>query len=63
MHILFVADPLESFNIRKDSSFVMMRALQQRGHTLSSCTPADLSWSGSGPVCARVRDIVQGPAH
>ncbi len=58
MHILFVADPLESFNIRKDSSFVMMRALQQRGHTLSCCTPADLSWSSPGPVCARVRDIV-----
>ena len=58
MHILFVADPLESFNIRKDSSFVMMRALQQRGHTLSSCTPADLSWSSPGPVRATVRDIV-----
>ena len=58
MHILFVADPLESFNIRKDSSFVMMRALQQRGHTLSSCTPADLSWSSPGPVRATVRVIV-----
>ncbi|MDP5022810.1 MAG: hypothetical protein NWQ22_07430, partial [Burkholderiaceae bacterium] len=28
---LFVADPLSTFNIRKDSTYVMMRAMQGRG--------------------------------
>jgi glutathione synthase len=31
MKLLFVADPLESFKIYKDSTFAMMRELQRRG--------------------------------
>ena len=39
MHILFVADPLESFQIYKDTTFAMMREAQARGHTVSACEP------------------------
>jgi len=57
MNILFVADPLESFNIYKDSTFVMMREAQRRGHTISACEPQDLQWQTGGVVTAQVRDI------
>jgi len=57
MHILFVADPLESFKVYKDTTFAMMRELQQRGHQLSACEPADLSWHSGGVVQAAVRTI------
>ena len=61
MDILFVADPLESFKISKDSTFAMMREAQRRGHRLHACEPKDILWQGggrhSGPVTALVRDI------
>ena len=57
MQILFVADPLESFKIYKDTTFVMMRELQRRGHTLAACGPGDLTWVTGGVVNASVRDI------
>ena len=57
MHLLFVADPLESFRIYKDSTFAMMREAQQRGHRLSVCEPKDLAWQRGGLVTAYVRDI------
>ncbi len=57
MNILFVADPLESFKITKDSTFAMMRALQKRGHTLAACEPLDLVWTSGAVVSAGVRDI------
>ena len=58
MRILFVADPLESFKIYKDTTFAMMRELQRRGHQLSACGPAELVWQSGGVVQAQVRDIV-----
>ena len=57
MNILFVADPLESFKIYKDTTFVMMREAQRRGHTISACEPQDLQWQTGGVVTAQVRDI------
>ncbi|MCY7308557.1 MAG: glutathione synthase [Rhodoferax sp.] len=57
MHVLFVADPLESFKVYKDSTFAMMRELQQRGHLVSACEPAGLSWQSGGVVQAAVRAI------
>jgi glutathione synthase len=57
MEILFVADPLESFKIYKDTTFVMMRELQRRGHHISACQPKDLMWARGGAVTAYVRDI------
>ncbi len=57
MQILFVADPLESFKIAKDSTFAMMRSLQQRGHQLFACEPQDLAWQRGATVTAQVRRI------
>jgi glutathione synthase len=57
MQILFIADPLESFKIYKDTTFAMMRELQRRGHTLSACEPRDVMWVRGSPVTAYVRDI------
>jgi glutathione synthase len=58
MNILFIADPLESFKIYKDTTFVMMREAQRRGHTVSACEPRDLQWERGGVVTAKVQDIV-----
>ncbi|MBM3361126.1 MAG: glutathione synthase [Betaproteobacteria bacterium] len=57
MHLLFIADPIESFRIYKDSTFAMMCELQTRGHRLSVCEPKDLTWQKSQKVTAFVRDI------
>ncbi|MDR3395242.1 MAG: glutathione synthase [Parasulfuritortus sp.] len=57
MNILFVADPLESFKIYKDTTFAMMRELQQRGHRIAACEPQQLSWVSGGRVEADVRAI------
>jgi glutathione synthase len=57
MHILFIADPLASFKIYKDTTFAMMREAQRRGHTLSVCEPKDIMWQRGGVVTAFVRDI------
>ncbi len=57
MHILFIADPLESFKTYKDSTFAMMRAATARGHALSACEPKDIMWQSGGCVTAYVRDI------
>jgi glutathione synthase len=57
MNLLFIADPLESFKVYKDTTFAMMREAQQRGHSLSACEPKDISWQLGTPVSACVRDI------
>ena len=57
MQILFVADPLESFVIYKDSTFAMMREAQRRGHQIVACQPQDISWQSGGKVKAQVRYI------
>ncbi len=57
MQVLVVADPLYSFKIHKDTTFVMMRELQRRGHGVAACEPADLQWQGGQPVTALVRHI------
>lgn len=57
MQILFVADPLESFVIYKDSTFAMMREAQRRGHQFVACEPRHISWQSGGKVMAQVRHI------
>ncbi len=61
MHLLFVADPLESFKTYKDTTFAMMRAAAGRGWRLSACHPADVSWQRGQPVTAQVREITLEP--
>jgi glutathione synthase len=57
MHILFVADPLESFAIYKDTTFSMMREAHKRGHTVAACEPRHIVWQRGGVVQALVRSI------
>lgn len=57
MNILFVADPIDTFKIQKDSSFVMMREAQRRGHAISVCEPSAMSWQRGGSVQAHINDI------
>jgi glutathione synthase len=57
MNFLFVADPLSSFKIHKDTTFAMMREAQRCGHRLSVCEVRDLMWQRGGLVTAYVRDI------
>jgi glutathione synthase len=57
MHILFVADPLASFKIHKDTTFSMMRELQKRGHRVSACEVVDIAWERGDLVTAAAREI------
>ncbi|MBL8313614.1 MAG: glutathione synthase [Rubrivivax sp.] len=57
MKLLFVADPLESFKIHKDSTFTMMREAAHRGHVLLACEPRHLRWQRGEPVQAQAREI------
>ena len=57
MHILFIADPLESFKIYKDTTFSMMREAQKRGHQVTACQMTDVRWQQGEAVSAQVRDI------
>lgn len=58
MHLLFVADPLETFKTAKDTTYAMMREAQRRGHRIAACEPRQLHWQTGARVQARVRDIV-----
>ena len=55
MDLLFVADPLSAFNIKKDSTYAMMREAAARGHTLWACEPRHLQWRSGARVTARVQ--------
>ncbi len=57
MHLLFVADPLESFQTYKDTTFSMMREAQRRGHRVAACETRQLVWRSGGVVQATVREI------
>ena len=57
MNLLFVADPLESFKVHKDSTFAMMRVAAARGHALLACEPRDLWWRSGTRVSAPMRPI------
>ena len=57
MNILFVADPLPSFKIHKDTTFSMMREAQKRGHQVVACDMTDVRWQHGECVSAHVHDI------
>jgi glutathione synthase len=65
MDLLFVADPIESFKIHKDSTFAMMREAARRGHRLHVCEPRDLVWKQGARVVARAARTLAltGDAH
>jgi glutathione synthase len=55
MKLLFVADPLETFKVYKDSTFAMMREAASRGHELWACEARDLVWRRGAQVSAQAR--------
>ena len=57
MKILFIADPLESFKIYKDTTFSMMREAQNRNHQVVACQMTDVRWQQGEAVSAQVRNI------
>ena len=50
MHIAFIADPLATFKIYKDSTFAMMVEAARRGHTLAYVDQRDLARTAAGVV-------------
>ena len=46
MEFAFILDPLASLKAYKDTSVAMMRALQDRGHTLFALEQGDVVWDG-----------------
>jgi glutathione synthase len=44
MDLLFIADPLESFKIKKDSTLAMMRVAQEASHRLWFCQSSNILW-------------------
>src|SRR5215472_6324995 len=56
MKILFIADPLDSFKIYKDSTYVMMVEAAKRGHELHFALQESLMWKG-GRVSAECRRL------
>ena len=55
-HFAFLMDPLETLNLKKDSTLAMIRAAQLRGHRVSYLTLADLVYA-DGAAKASVREI------
>jgi glutathione synthase len=44
MDFLFIADPLESFKVEKDTTLAMMRAAHKAGHHLWFCQSRNILW-------------------
>ena len=64
MNILFIVDPLAAFNIKKDTSFAMMREAQKRGHKVSACEVPHIQWQRGECVKAHVQDLhLTGDSH
>ena len=61
MDFLFIADPLESFKIKKDSTLAIMRAAQEAGHRLWFCQSRNILWK-DGFVVADCQTLVVKPS-
>ena len=57
MQLLFIADPLRTFKIYKDTTFAMMREAAARGHGIAFCEPRHLQWQSGGQVTASVQTL------
>lgn len=57
MKILFVADPLSTFKIYKDTTYVMMRDAAKRDYSVFVCLPQQISWQAGGKVSALCEQI------
>ena len=61
MDFLFIADPLESFKIKKDSTLAIMRAAQEAGHRLWFCQSRNILWRDES-VVADCQTLVVKPS-
>ncbi len=57
MKILFVADPIDSFKIEKDTTFAMMRQATRLGIETHVAELHDLFWESGSHVCARAVQV------
>jgi glutathione synthase len=60
MDLLFVADPLATFKVYKDSTYAMMAEAVRRGHRIWACELAEMAWRG-GKVLGRVSQVTLLP--
>jgi glutathione synthase len=56
MRVAFIADPLPSFKIRKDSTYAMMVEAARRGHELHFMTQEDITWK-AGRVVGEISSL------
>ena len=56
MKLLFIADPLDSFKLEKDTTLAMMRVTQSAGHEIWYTQSHDLLW-GQGKARARAQPL------
>ena len=56
MKLLFIADPLDSFKVEKDTTLAMMRVAQSAGHEIWYSQSHDLLW-GQGKSRARAQPL------
>ena len=64
MNLLFITDPLDGFNLDKDSSLAMMRQAQQRGHAVWVCGTSDLQWQRGERLSALMQRLyLKEPAN
>ena len=56
-NILFVSDPLSTFKIYKDSTYVMMKEMAARGISVWSCEPKDIFSLATSSVSATMQRI------
>jgi len=64
MNLLFITDPLDGFNLDKDSSLAMMRQAQQRGHAVWVCGTSGLQWQRGERVSALMQRLyLKEPAN
>ena len=61
MDFLFIADPLESFKIQKDTTLSMMRTAQEAGHRLWFCQSRNVLWKDD-VVVADCQSLVMKPS-
>lgn len=61
MDLLFIADPLESFKVSKDSTLAMMRVAQEAGHQLWFCESRNVLWKNN-LVIADCQSLVVKPS-
>ncbi len=60
MRIAFIADPLDSFKIHKDSTYAMMVEAAKRGHELHFLLQENLMWKGGRVIGENCRLTLTG---